>query len=120
MRSLVLDNMQRSPSRVGLLATDRGFDVLHLVEYLLRDYLRLTKLRLVLVSDRAEASWRMAKVRFLEERVCEVEEDSDVLPVARARVDESRVASASLTTRTKQGEEERDTYGLFRCALEVA
>lgn len=66
----------------------------------MRNLLTLIELRLVLTDERAEAESRAAGVRGLEEDVPAAEEDSELLRMARARVDDLTAERASLTVET--------------------
>lgn len=74
----------------------------------LRDRLGFIEIRRVLAIEQAEAESRMAEALRLEERVHMDEEDSKVLRVVRACVDELTAEGAPLTSRTEQAKQSVD------------
>lgn len=104
---MILDKKRGLVSRVGLLVLHDRLDVLRIVEDGLPDYLTLTELRWVSKSEKAKVESRMAEVQRLEEPVRTAEEDSEVLRVARVRVDELMSERASFTAETDQAKKSK-------------
>lgn len=105
-------------SRTGLPARDTGLDVLHVTEGGLRDRITLVELSRVLTNERAEGELWAAEVSSLE-CVRADKEDSELLCVVRARVDELTAERALLTAKTVQEIAEGDTLAARIGELEV-
>lgn len=118
--SVVFDKMLRLVTRVGLLALENDFNVLHPAECSLCDPFPLLELRRMLTRERAEADWRMAQVRWMESRVQAAQEDLEALHKACVRLDELTVERESPNMGTELGNTESDIFSTCISELQVA
>lgn len=117
---MVLSNMQDLIIRATLPVADNGLDVLRLAEWCLHDLLTLIERRGVSTNNWAMVESRMAEVRRLEEHVRAAEDDSGVLCLAHARIDELTADRASFTAGTGQAMAEQDILAARIRKLEVS
>lgn len=102
----VLNTIQGLVRRVGLQIPDIGLDALWLLEYSLRDLLILINLLCDFMSEWAEAEWRTAEVRWLEERVQAADAYTEALCEVGVCIDELNDERESLTTWTEKAKVE--------------
>lgn len=110
-------NIQGLVSPTGLPAPNNGFDVLHLAECGLRNRIMLKRRCRVSNDKPVGVESKAAEIRRLEERMRTDEEDSEVLRVAHARVDELTAQRALLAAGTLRAKADRDTMADRICEL---